>query len=179
MIQTSFKDRSDYFKNIAFLNKQVAHDQFIGEGPAKRNSFHRINDEDELNAAVVDWAHFPCVVHTGMTIIPSQPGKGVYRKTNINQLFFLSRFDAQSGIADAVQNAWDEAYDIASQFLSYLVEDQEANMSCGGLFGFDLNNSKLEMIGPINDNLAGWSLIFQDIARAIEYKYNTDNWLDI
>lgn len=176
---SSFRDRSDYFKNIAFKNVKVAHDHLIGEGPATRKSFHRINNEDELNAAVVDWAHFPCIVHTGMTVLPSQPGKGIYRKTNINQLFFLSRMDTQGVLSDIMQDAYDEAYDVASEFISWLVEDEEGNGSCGGLFGFDLNNAKLEMIGLINDNLVGWSLIFQDIERAVEYKYDEGKWFDI
>jgi hypothetical protein len=44
----AFKSRSDYFKSLAKNNKRIAHEVEV-EGEI-RNSYHRMNDEDELLA---------------------------------------------------------------------------------------------------------------------------------
>src|SRR4051795_92672 len=89
---SQFKQRSEYFKMIANKNKMIAHERPIEEGSNKlRKSFHRINDEDELNAACSQWAHFPCVVHIGNDINYKQIGTRVTMKVTDNHLYFLSK----------------------------------------------------------------------------------------
>src|SRR3954447_5301699 len=89
---SNFKQRSDYFRLIANKNKLIAHNRPIEEGSIKlRKSFHRINDEDELNAACTQWAHFPCVVHIGNDINYKQPGTGLPAKLTGNHLYFLQK----------------------------------------------------------------------------------------
>src|SRR4051794_28022960 len=174
---SQFKQRSDYFKTIAHKNKLISHDRPIEDGSIKlRKSFHRINDEDELNAACSQWAHFPCVVHIGNDINYKQLGTGLPRKVTNNHLYFLTKV-ANPLSADAIEAAYDEAYTTMSQFINFMLHDLQQMEGCGELFLLDLNRSKSEMIGPINTTLFGWYLSFEDEQRATEFLYDEDSWI--
>jgi hypothetical protein len=173
---STFKNRRIYFQTVAHLNKLIADGQVVNGIP--RKSFFRMNAALELSASVVDKADFPCVVQNGFTVLPAERTKFVYRKTIINELWFLSRFDAQNGIADEYENALDEAYQAATQFLAYMLDDVATNGCCGNLFHFDLNNSKIEELGPVLDNTIGWRLTFQDFERGPEFDFNSGGYYD-
>lgn len=43
-------------------------------------------------------------------------------------------------------------------------------------FLFDLNRAQAEMIGPVNNNLYGWMLYFEDTKKADDMVYDSDDW---
>jgi hypothetical protein len=173
---STFKQRRIYFQSIAEASNLIAHGQLV-EGVARR-SFFRINGELELAAAVMDKADTPCMVHNDFVVIPSQPVPYVYRKTIVNEILFLSKFDAQNGLATEWEEASDLAYAAAAEFLSFMLHDFEENGRCCNLFHFDLNGAKLEMYGPVLDNWIGWRLTFTDLEKGNEFKYNADSFTD-
>jgi hypothetical protein len=175
---SSFKDRSDYFKLICAKNKLIAHNAIIVGADNPRCSFFRVNDEEELNAACVNWIHFPCVVHTGHNINFKQPGTGLPRMAIGNHLVFLTKLDRDTYTydADAIEAAYDEALTAMNQFVSYMLNDMEENESCGNMFLFDLSKAKAEQIGPINQVLYGWYLQFYDEEKAREMIYDDTKW---
>jgi hypothetical protein len=179
---SSYKARSDYYKKIAHYNKLIAHDRAVAEGSDKmRKSFHRINDEDELNAACANWAHFPCVVHVGYEIIYRQNGTGIPRRVVRTHLYFLSKTNktVYSFLADAIEVAYDEASLAMSQFIGFMDNEAKEDDLCSNtLFLFDVNRSHAEQIGPINDSLYGWHLQFEDEAKATELIYHNEEWFE-
>lgn len=171
---STFKNRRIYFQSIAQSSNLIA-DGHLVEG-VPRKSFFRINGELELAAAVMDKADSPCMVHSDFVVMPSQPVKYVYRKTIINELLFLCKFDAQNGLANEMEDALDLAYAAAAEFLSFMLHDYEENGSCCNLFHFDLNGSKLEMYGPVLDNWIGWRLTFTDLEKGNEFRYDANSF---
>jgi hypothetical protein len=176
---SSFKQRSDYFKLIATKNKLIAHNAAIAGETKNRVSFHRINDEDELNAACKNWAHFPCVVHIGHDIIFTQPQTGLPRKRIGNHLYFLAlkNNEAYPFDADAIEAAYDESYAAMMQFISYMINEMDEQEICGReLFLFNMNRAKANILPCINQNLCGWYLIFEDESKVIEAAYDESLW---
>ncbi|MCK9402913.1 MAG: hypothetical protein M0Q26_05910 [Chitinophagaceae bacterium] len=175
---SNFQDRTNYFKTIATKNKLVAHSAVIAEGQT-RFSFHRINDEAELNSACVNWAHFPCMVHIGNNINYRQNGTGLPMKMIGNHLYFLTTLDSTTHPfkSDAIQAAYEDAEKVMDQAIAYMIEDVAENGTCGNnLFMFDMNRAKADMIGPINEVLYGWYLVFIDEAPGYTFKYNANDW---
>jgi hypothetical protein len=195
---SNYKERSDYFKLIAHNNILIAHDRnyivdqngvivYTEDGQVvetdnmkTRKSFHRVNNEAELNAACKDWAHFPCVVHIGHDIRWKSMGTSLPHRVNGNHLHFLTKLDTKKYPykADAIEAAYDEAAEAMEQFLSYMREDLETNGVCGNLFLFDLANANAEQIGPVNSNLYGWYLMFADEKKAYELNYYSSKWFE-
>lgn len=175
----TYKERSDYFKMIAIKNKRTAHEQPVSEGSDKlRKSYHRINDLDELNAACVNWAHFPCIVHVGEERMYRQSGTGLPAKINGSHLYFLDKLPVLNGIANAMELAYDAAEKVMSEFISYLQEDKEVNGVCGNMGMFDVNRASAEQIGPFNDVLFGWHLTFYLEEKDRALIYNSNDWYE-
>lgn len=172
---SKYKERSDYFKMLANNNKLIAHNRPIDGSNKNRKSFYRVNDLDELNAACVNWAHFPCMVHVGHDILFKQPGTGLPRKVIGNHLYFLSKTKAKN-LADEMEAAYTESEEAMSQILSYMNEEMEAGHRCGNLFLFDLKGAHAEQIGPFNTVLYGWHLVFYDETRACDLGYKSIEW---
>lgn len=174
---SSYLDRSQYLKKIAGYNKMIANGVNVN-GSGNRKSFHRINDEEELLAACINWAHFPCVVHIGHD--------GGFRDDEIEtpknviktHLYFLSKLDLVTypNKADAVEMAYDESFTAMMQFLSFMREDREVHGVTGELFNFNLNRAKYDMLSGINQVLYGWYLIMEDSSPETALKYNTANF---
>lgn len=180
-MESSYIDRSDYFKMIAHLHKKIAHDQPIEAGSdKKRKSFHRVNDEDELNTACANWGHFPCVVHIDHVINFRQNGTGLPHRVVGNALLFLDKINTSPDkiLSNEIELAYGNAEDAMNIFLSYMFNDSEESGSCGNLFLFDANNMKAEMAEPINDKLFGWMLTFNDENIAKELKYDANNFYE-
>lgn len=178
---SNLTDRVTYFENIAKLNKLVAHEGAIEGTEQVRKSFYRINNEQELNASCVNWAHFPCIVHIGHSINYRENGTGLPKKVVTSHLYILARTNNDiypTDKAAAIDQAYEDAETVLNQVISYIKEDKEENGTCGGdLFLFDLNRAKAEMIGPINEILYGWYFIFQDEPpSADDFKYNANHW---
>jgi hypothetical protein len=174
---STYKERSDYIKSIAMQNKLVAHNLLIaGTEDQYRNSFFRVNDVEELGSAVVEYCHLPCVAHLGFDVRYKAPvGGAMPRKTINTTLWFLSKADttAYSNKADAIEAAYSEADQVLTQFLSYMLNDQQACPCCH----FDFETAKIEMIGPELNELYGWQIQIQDTQNGEDLEYNPAHWL--
>ncbi len=170
----SLKSRSDYFKKIAQYNKLIGHGSTRGGEVV--NAFHRINNEEELNAACINWGHFPCLVHIGHSLRYKDEQVDSPTKTVSNELYILSQIDTNINRADAIELAYQQSELVMNQFLSFMREDYKAKGKWGIFFDFSLNNANAEQIGPINLTLYGWHLQFFDSNRAIETEYNSNDW---
>jgi hypothetical protein len=174
---STYKDRSDYIKNIAMQNKLVAHNMLIdGSADQYRNSFFRVNDIEELNGAVVDWCHTPLVAHLGFDVrYKSRIGGALPHKTLNTTLWFLSKADTDthSNRADAIEAAYVDADQVLTQFLSYMLADQDNCPCCM----FDFETAKIEMVGPMLNELYGWQLQIQDSKSGEDLEYNPAHWL--
>lgn len=178
---SNYKTRDEYFGLITHKNLLIAHDRQIPDTDKYRKSYFRVNDMDELNAACVNWAHFPCVVHMGHDILFRQPGAGLPRKIIGNHLLFLSRIKNEergdtTSIARQIQNAYKEAEQAMDEFLSYMKEEMDENNICGELFLFDLEKAQAEQVGPFQQVLYGWALVFYDETKATTMQYDAAKW---
>lgn len=171
-----FKNRRLYFQNLAHNNTLIQ--DGVEVGGRIRKSFFRINGGVELEAAALENAAFPCVVQWDFLVLPSQPGHYVYRKTVQNELWFLSRFNAQgsNGVASQMEDAQNEAYAAAAQYISQLIKEWEINGPCGYFYHIDLNGFVLQMLGPVLDNTIGWRLTFSDLARGNEFNLDDEDY---
>lgn len=178
-MESSYMDRSDYFEMIANKHIKIAHNRPISIGSSSlRKSFHRINDEDELITACVNWGHFPCVVHFHHLMIFRQNGTGLPDRVTQNGLLFLAKQDMNNKMSDTIETAYGEAEDAMNIFIQFMRKDNEENGTCGELFLFDANKMTAEMYGPINDKLFGWLLTFEDEHIAKDLKYDAANFFD-
>jgi hypothetical protein len=171
-----FKQRSDFFKSLAIKNKLVAHEQAIGT--KKRNAYFRMNDEEELNAACVNWAHFPCVVHMGLAGRFTSEVAGVPKRKLFNSLLFLHRADSPTNM-DSQEDAYDMALEVMEQFISAIYNEYQVKGYCGAFNNLDLSRFSFHPVGPINANLFGWQLDFEDerFAQSIT-NYDSSKWLE-
>lgn len=170
-----FKDRSDFFKGLAINNKMIAHTRELVAGEP-RNSFHRLNDEEELQAACVNYAHFPCMVHFGFDgRYTSSTGALSKRKLN-NDLLFLSKAAATD--MDAMEEAYDESFTTMEELLSWMNNEFENRGSCGPFDNFDLSRCSFVRYS-VNGNLFGWLLSFNDDVYADEVNnFDASKWYE-
>lgn len=168
-----FKTRSDYFKNLAINNKLIAHTAIVGGVP--RKSFHRINDEEELVAACVNYAHFPCLTHFGYSGRYSDRRNEVKKRRITNGLLFLDKV-ANVNSMDDRENAYDRAFEAMEQFIAYMAEDFELNGNCSPFQNLDLSQFNFEMYGPVNATLYGWLLSFSDDTAKNILVYDASKW---
>lgn len=171
-----FKDRSDYFKNLATLNKQVQHDGFITgtEGP-KRKSFFRLNNEEELLAACTNWAHFPCLVHFGYAGRYTENPNEVKKRSLLNDLLFLAK---AIGPADmqSIQDAKDLAFRVMEEFIKKMCIEFEELGYCSNFNYIDMGMFSFSEYGPVNSTLYGWRLTFND--ETFPTEHDPDNWFE-
>ncbi len=179
---SSFKNRSDYFKNIAYMSKLIAHNRIIAPGSTKvRASFHRVNNQEQFDAAVVNWAHYPCVVHMGHDLRFRQPKTGMPRRITTNALRFLAKVDRATYKldSDAIEAAYDLAAEAMFQYAAYMIEDYETKSACNTeLFIFDLNRASAEQTGLVADGVYGWDFYFDDEDKERGMIYNAGDWFD-
>ena len=174
---SSFLQRSNYFKKVATYNKLIAHDAIIEGG--NRMSYHRINGEEELMAACVNWAHFPAMANIGNHLNFKQHGTGLPGRTISNHLYFLAVLDMETypNKADAIEAAYDQAFTVMMECLAFMWEDKEEHGNCGEFFLFDLAKAKADMLDPINQVIYGWYLIFEDEKKAEELMWDATKFI--
>jgi hypothetical protein len=174
---SSFLDRSNYLKKVAHFNKAIAHERDIESG-GKRNSFHRVNDEEELLSACVNWGHFPCVAHIGYDGGFKDDQIGTPKNMMGTHLWFLSSLDndAYPNKADAIEHANDESFAVMMEYLSFMREDREKHGATGYLFNFDLNNAKYDQLAGIASKLYGWYLKFTDSKPERALIFDSSKW---
>lgn len=176
----SFKARSNYFKTVASKNKLIGHEaSVLTEDGGLRNSFFRINSEEELITACQSWIHFPCVAHMGYNLKYKKLGTGTLHKNTDTTLYFLAKkdTDAAPNEMDAIENAYDLAERAMEEFMSYIIEDFEVNGSCGNFLKIDFDGAVANMLDPINGTLYGWELVFRDENIAKRTRYDSTKFL--
>ena len=174
---SSFKSRSDYFKQIANLSRLIAHNRPITDGSDKlRKSFHRVNSQEEFDSAVANWGHYPCVVHLGHSVRFKKAGIGVPQRVTENNLRFLDKINKSvcKNEADAIEVAYDRAYTAMVQFLGRMSEDAR-NQPC---FRFDLNRAQTENTGQVAEGVFGWDVTFYDDNKEKGLVYLGADWFD-
>lgn len=174
---SEYLNRRIYLENIAHRNMLVGHNVGISGG-ATRKSFHKINDEEELNTACQSWGHYPCVVHMGHSQRFKKMETGLPRRIISTDLMFLSKTNLVSYpvISDAIDAAFDQAATVMEQFISYMKNDYATNGPCGTFYLFDLSRFKATQVGPINQTLYGWHLYFEDEAPTQALTYDNEKW---
>jgi hypothetical protein len=167
-----FKEKSDYFKSLCVSNKLVAHT--VNQDGEVRNSYFRMNDEDELVAACVNWAHFPCVVH--FSFYGRYRGQAlIAKRQQTSILYFLDKADASD--MDSIENAYDLAFEVMEQFISKMNNEFLEDGSCSPFRNLDLSRFSYSAVGPINATLFGWMLQFEDEASAEDVtNYDETKW---
>jgi hypothetical protein len=162
----AFKNRSDYFKSFAEQHLQIAHNVEL------RNSFFRLNDEVEFDAAAANFSNFPCMVHWDSAVRYRRDKPSLPRRITSNTVTFLSRLDEATYPAksDAIEIALDQAFTIMEDFIAWLVYDIDNNVGeCGELFLLDLGRTAAHIVGPFNGNLIGWEFSFTDEKPGAKY----------
>ncbi len=174
----SYKESSDYFSLIAEKSKLIAHNGAISGTARLRKSFHRVNDEDELNAACQNWGHFPCVVHINHLIRFKERGYGAPNKLLTNVLAFFSSAQVTGNVvvSDTIESAYDEAETAMNKYIAYMLNDFESNGSCGGMYMLDASRISAEKVGPVNGKLFGWLLTIEFEKKSPELNYDADDW---
>lgn len=169
-----FKKRSDYIKSLANAHKLVAHGREVsGE---VRNSFHRMNDEDELMAACVNWAQFPCVVHCGFNGRYTGDTNAVPKRKILNSILFLHQ--AGTGM-DSIENAYDTAFQVMEDFISKMYSEFTEKGYCSNFSNLDLSRFSFYEYGPIGAQLFGWSLQFEDDVFVDELtRFDQSKWYE-
>jgi hypothetical protein len=174
----SFKNRSDYFKSICNNNILIADGRSI-TGGGLRKSYFRINNEDEFDAACENWIHFPCCVYIDYSFKYKDVFPGYLRKVITNELWFLAKIDKDQSplIADAMENAYDLALQAMDQFVSWIDKEMREGRVCGEIFHFYEDQTKVERLDILSNNLTGWRLIFQD-EKQKAVVYNGSEWFN-
>ncbi|MEP7375539.1 MAG: hypothetical protein ABI675_19495 [Chitinophagaceae bacterium] len=169
-----FKTRSDYFKYLSSANIIVAHG--IDVGGVVRKSFHRINDDEELAAACVNFAHFPCVAHIGYNGRYSERPNELKKRRLTNGLLFLDKVPNPNSMDDR-ENAYDRAFEVMEQFIAAMLYDFESKGQCSNFQNLDLSLFNFDMYGPLNATLYGWLLTFVDEQMGISLlQYDPSKW---
>ncbi len=170
---SSFLDRANYLKKISHYSKLIGHGVVVnGE---ERNSFHRLNEQEELISACNNWGHFPCVVHIGYDGRFTDNKIGLAKNVMSTHLYFLSIVDHDNypNKADGIENAYDESYAAMIQFIAFMKEDIEVHGTKSSLFHFTLSGAKYDMLSAIEGKLYGWYLIITDEKPETSLAYNS------
>lgn len=166
-----YQQRELYVGGIAEVHPWVLHNQPIVDGSDElRRSFFRINDEEELLAACVNWIHFPCVAMISLSGSLVDKG-GSIRQNNQNEWWFLDKMDLDPETpvaAHAITEAYDRSFKVMQDFIKQVWDDYEENPGCGYFFDIDLGRFKWQQVGPVGDLLYGWVLTFTDETKPFD-----------
>ena len=137
-------------------------DRFItGASGPKRKSFFRLNDEEELNAACVNWAHFPCMVHFGFSGKYSENENEVKKRLLLNDILILDKVISPAGM-DSIQAKKDSTFALMEDIIAYMLDEYETDKYCSPFSNLDLSLFSFSEYGPVNSTLYGWRLSFND-----------------
>lgn len=168
----TFLVRSEYLKKVASYNKAIANNVEV-DGEI-RNSYHRLNDEEELLSAANNWGHFPCMVHIGYNGKFGDNQTETPKNRLYTHLYFLDILDNDTfeNKADAIESAYDKSFEVMMECLSFMREDREVNGVTSNFYNFDLNNASYDRLSTINGKLYGWYLIFFDSKPESSLRFN-------
>lgn len=164
----TFKDRENYLKSLCVAHPTVAHGSVAGG--IKRNSFFRINDDEEIMAATIQNISYPAVGFQSLKgrLIDQDNALTDIRHLFSNSWIFIQHVNMiQVGTADAIQECYDQTFSIMEDFIKSMKDDFEESGHCGAFENFDLNRINYVMIGPILEMEYGWQLFFDDEQKAL------------
>lgn len=163
----TFKSKEDYLKALCIAHPTVAHEEVVG-GIA-RNSFFRLNNEEEMLAATFTNINYPAVGYYSLRGRTTDQDDAL---TDIKFLFsnawiFLQHVNIiDLGVADKIQACYDQTFSIMEDFIKSMKDDFETNGHCGAFQDFSLNKMNFEMVGPVLEMEYGWILFFDDSQKA-------------
>ncbi len=168
-----FKDRTTYLKGLATANRLIDHDGAIGQ--KKRKTFFKINSEEELLTACVNWIHFPCMSYTGCSGRYTSNDSGVGKRVLSSELLFLAKANPMD--FQSVEDAYDITFTAMEEIIGRILNDFEEQGSCSPFSNLDLSRFSFEEVGPIADTLYGWTLRFSDEKFAQDViTYDPSKW---
>jgi len=165
----TFKAKEDYLKQLCIDHPDVAHGAVVNG--ITRNSFFRINSDEEMIAATLTNISYPAVGYLSLKgrLKDTDSAMIDIRHSFSNAWLFIqhvSMITVTDGFTDAIQECYDQTFAIVEDFIKMMKDDFEANGSCGAFQNFDLNKISYEMAGPVNENEYGWYLYFDDEQKA-------------
>ncbi len=165
-----FKNREDYLKGLCEAHPIVAHGHVVdGE---LRNSFFRLNDEEEISTATFRNISYPNVGYLAIDgrITDKDNAMVDIRHVFKNQWIFLTHLDRITmdgdGYTDRIETAFDITFMIMEDFIKAIKEEYETNGMCGEFQYLDLNQINYVQVGPMFQSEYGWILYFTDEIRA-------------
>lgn len=167
----TFIDRENYLKSLCAAHPAVQHDVLKDDG-TRRNSYFRLNDEEELLSATTTGIDYPCVGYIQLNgrLRDVENANAVFHHTWTNGWIFLQHVDdaaGQIGITDVIQQAYDSTFSILEDFIKAMADDYCANGSCGAFTNINFNSFEYIPTGPVMQNAYGWILTFEDQHKSL------------
>ncbi len=168
----TFKDRENYLKGLCEAHATVAHGQPVSEGsPQLRQSFFRMNNEDELMAGTRNYIHYPCVVNMQLSARMTDKDNALadMRWVWDNEWIFLQHVenpDTEETTSDSTQDAYDETFAVMEDFIKAMKDDWETNEKCGAFDQLNFNQFTATPVGPTAAHEYGWALSFTNEQKA-------------
>lgn len=166
-----FKQKENYIKQFCIQDVEVQHTVEV-EGVA-RNSFFRLNDEEELLSATIQNISYPCVGIIGFSgkITDKDNALVDIRHAIKNGIGFFQHVqmitgDDGAGYTDEISDAYDQTFALMERYIKYMKDDFELNGHCGGMTDFDLNKISYVPAGPVLQNEYGWIMYYDDEQKA-------------
>ena len=167
--------RSDFFKMLCETNKKVAHGTIDTNTGDVRNSFFRLNNNEEAIAQALNGMHLPAVIHSEYSVRPVLKGEDE-RVQITNELVFLCK--PTDTTADAIQQAYNMAETVLEEFVQWMLNAYEEDGSCGPFKMIDLSMFSWDPIGPFMNDFYGFALTIREEQRATALtNFNPNNWL--
>lgn len=163
----TFKTKENYLKQLCIDHPDVAHGAVV-DGVI-RNSFFRLNNDEELIAATITNISYPAVGYISLRGRLKDIDNALIdiRHNFSNAWLFIQHVNMiNSSFTDSIQECYDQTFSIMEDFIKMMKDDFEANGHCGAFEKFDLNKINYEMAGPILENEYGWYLYFDDEQKA-------------
>lgn len=163
----TFKTKENYLKSLCIAHPTVAHETVVNG--IKRNSFFRLNNDEEIIAATIKNISYPAVGYQSLRgRLTDQDNAMVdIRHLFSNAWLFIQHVNLiDIAFTDAIQECYDQTFAIMEDFIKMMKDDFEANGHCGAFEDFDLNKINYEMVGPIIQSEYGWILYFDDQQKA-------------
>lgn len=183
----TFKDKENYLKKLCIAHPTVAHQSVVGG--IKRNSFFRINNDEELLAATISNIAYPAVGYQSLRgrLIDEDDALADMRHLFSNSWMFIQHVSmiTGTGFTDIIQECYDETFTIMEDFIRAMREEFEENGHCGAFDFIDFNKMNYVMVGPVMENEYGWQLFFDDeqkASRIVDSTYANplpDNWWEL
>jgi hypothetical protein len=147
-----------FFESAAKKHIEIAHDQPI-PGGAIRESFFRINNEEEMQQGLMGYASFPALV------IQLYQGKLNSQDSLLVRDWIFGGFDIRDHVAETsgfseMEIARARCKRIGEEIIALMIHEKEREDVCSIFKHLDINSISYQFIGPINTNEYGCAFNF-------------------